>query len=144
MHADKNRECALTTRPALAHGFTGIDMRNKGHKHLLGMPCQLEVELSGDSKYRPCQDLEVISEAMEVIYAFAVGLEPDEVAVTRVGCNSDGINVSIGFTGSVTNSTLSSLMNDGPPKLMASTLSPFGLSLKGTTIIHDVYRQQQS
>lgn len=58
----------------------GITMHNEGHKNVLGMPVHLEVELSGDAKYQPCQELELISEAVEVIYAFAVGLEPADVS----------------------------------------------------------------
>jgi hypothetical protein len=175
---------------------------------VMGTRCHLEVELVGDSKYNPCQDLEIISEAIEVIYAFAVGLEPEEVsfawacapcggvpgacgmhlhghavwprvrvyvrvcacvcvcemcvscecayayacvvvdppsspahpqvAVNRVGCNTDGINVSIGFGSHVSNSSLTAIANGGPPRMMAATLAPFGLTLKSTTVQYNV------
>ncbi|KAG1680198.1 hypothetical protein FOA52_000312 [Chlamydomonas sp. UWO 241] len=127
---------------AVARSEQGMSMHNGGgsRKMVMGTRCHLEVELVGDSKYNPCQDLEIISEAIEVIYAFAVGLEPDEVAVNRVGCNTDGINVAIGFGSHVNNSTLTAIANGGPPRMMAATLAPFGLALKSTTVLYDVRR----
>jgi hypothetical protein len=57
-------------------------MPNVG-KETLGTS-QLDVEFTGNQKYRDraCQNLEVIAEAVEVIYAFAVDLEPAEVRAT--------------------------------------------------------------
>ncbi len=60
-----------------------------------------------------------------------------QVAVSRVGCNKEGITVSIGFASHVANATLTTLTMDGPPPLMQSTLAPFGLELKSTTVYKD-------
>lgn len=70
-------------------------MHNIG-KQVLGTACHLDVAFHGTAKYRPCQDLEVIAEAIEVIYAFATGLEPTEVRAAQGlrGCQHVPIDCS--------------------------------------------------
>ncbi|GAX80174.1 hypothetical protein CEUSTIGMA_g7612.t1 [Chlamydomonas eustigma] len=81
-----------------------------------------------------CEKLEVISEAVEIIYAFAVDAEPSEVAVKSLTCGLDSLNMTIGFQNHVSNATLQDLASGRPPVMLASTLHPFGLSLSSCTM----------
>lgn len=66
-------------------------------KDVLGKDaCKLNVEFEGNNVYRAraCQDLEVISEAIKVIYAFAAELEPAEVSSQRWARTGGGQSLS--------------------------------------------------
>lgn len=66
--------------PAVAP--TGIRMSPSPAK-AQNAPCHIDVAFSGNAKYRkqPCDNLELVAEAVEVILAFATGMEPSQVCV---------------------------------------------------------------
>lgn len=57
-------------------------------------------------------------------------MTPPQVAVDRVGCNREGVTMTVGISGQLSNSTLSMLESGQPPPLMASILAPFGLTFR--------------
>lgn len=73
--------------PAVAP--TGIRMSPSPAK-TQNAPCHIDVAFSGNAKYRkqPCDNLELVAEAVEVILAFATGMEPSQVCVPPMHATS--------------------------------------------------------
>lgn len=62
------------------------------------------------------------------------------MVINQIVCSAEGLYLTVGFLSHLTNSTIDSLLDisNGGPRLMAKTLSPFGLRLVNASISQDL------